>query len=136
MQWDASANAGFSTGTPWLRTNPDFASLNAALQERDPASVLNFYRSLIRLRRSEPALIYGRYELLMEDDPRIYAYLRADDTQRVVVITNLAPDEAHYAHPGLMLRHEHLLLANHAVDAHAPTERMTLRPYEARVYRA
>ena len=135
MQWDASPNAGFTTGSPWLKVNPNFPSINVAQQQDDPASVLTFYRRLIRLRKSEPTLIHGHYELLMEDDPQVYAYLRVDDTQRFVIITNLTRNDATYAHPGFRLHHEDLLLANRSVDAHEPAARLTLRAYEARVYR-
>ncbi len=135
MQWDGSANAGFSPGTPWLRVNPNFNEINAELQERDPASVLNHYRRLIGLRKREPGLVHGHYELLMEDDAQIYAYSRTHDAQRYVIITNLTRDEARYHQRGLLLDGGGLLLANQPVEPHAPTDSLLLRPYEARVYR-
>ncbi|NMG17302.1 alpha-glucosidase [Aromatoleum bremense] len=135
MQWDGSANAGFSTGTPWLRVNPNFNEINAELQERDPASVLNHYRRLIGLRKREPGLVHGHYELLMEDDAQIYAYSRTHDAQRYVIITNMTRDEARYHQRGLLLDGGGLLLANQPVEPHAPTDSLLFRPYEARVYR-
>lgn len=135
MQWDGAANAGFSPGTPWLRVNPNFNEINAELQERDPASVLNHYRRLIGLRKREPGLVHGHYELLMEDDAQIYAYSRTHDAQRYVIITNMTRDEARYHQPGLLLDGSGLLFANQPVEPHAPTDSLLLRPYEARVYR-
>ncbi|KON80693.1 alpha-glucosidase [Azoarcus sp. PA01] len=135
MPWNGSANAGFSTGTPWLRVNPNFNEINAELQEPDPASVLNHYRCLIALRKREPGLVYGHYELLMEDDAQIYAYSRTQGARRYLIITNLTRDEARYHEPGLLLEGSGLLLANHPVESHPPTDRLLLRPYEARVYR-
>ena len=59
MQWDSSPHAGFTTGTPWLQVNPNYTKINAAAQERDPCSILHFYRRLIALRREQPALSRG-----------------------------------------------------------------------------
>jgi alpha-glucosidase len=135
MQWDASPNAGFTTGTPWLRVNPNYADINVEQQEADPDSILNYYRRMIALRKREPVLVHGRYALLMEDDPQIYAYTRTLGDGQIAVITNLSGEAAEFAHPGLGLRHPELLLANQPVAPHGETGRLQLRPYEARVYR-
>jgi alpha-glucosidase len=135
MQWDASANAGFTTGTPWLKVNPNYPQINVAQQEADPDSILNYHRRLIALRKAEPALVHGRYALLLENDPQIYAYTRTLGDKQIVVITNLSGKEARCGHDGFALRYADLLLANYAVAPHEDTRRATLRPYEARVYR-
>lgn len=135
MQWDAGANAGFTTGRPWLAVNPDHRRINVAQQRPDPDSVLNHYRRLIALRRAEPVLVHGDYRLLMRDDPQIYAYQRRLDGERIAVIVNLSPRPARFAHRGVVLRHEALLLANRPVGSHAPTRALELAPFEARVYR-
>jgi alpha-glucosidase len=135
MQWDASPHAGFSTATPWLKVNPNFTAINVAQQEADPDSVLNYHRRLIALRKAEPVLVHGRYTLLMKSDPQLYAYTRTLDGHRIVVITNLSVKPAHYRHAGMTLHHVDLLLANHEVAPHADADHLTLRPYEARVYR-
>jgi alpha-glucosidase len=135
MQWDASPNAGFSTGKPWLRVNPNYADINVAQQEADSHSILNYYRRMIALRKAEPVLVHGRYALLMADDPQIYAYTRALDDARIAVITNVSGDEATFAHRDLALDHAGLLLANQPVAPHEKTDCLRLHPYEARVYR-
>lgn len=135
MQWDGSPNAGFSTGSAWLKTNPNFDRINVAAQDADPNSVLNYYRRLIALRKAHPTLIYGHYELLMEEDRQVYAYRRFDDAGRFAVITNPSREPATFEHKGIALRDEGLLLANLAVERHDPTDRLTLQPFEARVYR-
>jgi alpha-glucosidase len=136
MQWDASPNAGFTTGKPWLKVNPNYPAINVAQQEADPDSVLNYYRRLIALRKAEPVLVHGRYTLLMEADPQIYAYTRTLGDEQIVVIANLSGRAADFHHAGLDLPHAGLLLANHEVAPHADADRITLRPFEARVYRA
>ncbi len=135
MQWDATENAGFTTGTPWLKVNPNYEEINVVRQQADPGSVLGFHRRLIELRKAEPVLVYGSYELLMKDDPQIYAYQRRLGDDRIVIVTNLSARAAEFSHPGITLEHPGLLLANHDVPAHAEVERLRLRPYEARVYR-
>lgn len=135
MQWDASPNAGFTSGTPWLKVNPNYPTINVARQEADPDSILNYHRRLIALRKAEPVLVHGRYALLLENDPQVYAYTRTLGSEQIVVITNLTGREARVEHGGLALRHDDLLLANHDVAAHEPARGLSLRPYEARVYR-
>ena len=76
MQWDDTPNAGFTTGTPWIRVNPNYPFIHAAAQENDPNSVLNYYRALIRLRRENPVIVYGDYRLALPEDPQIFAYER------------------------------------------------------------
>lgn len=135
MQWDASANAGFTTGTPWLKLNANYTAINVAAQQDDPDSVLNYHRRLIALRKAEPALVHGRYALLMAEDPQVYAYTRTLGDARIVVITNLSDEPALYREEGITLRHGELLLANHAVAPHEECDGITLQPFEARVYR-
>jgi len=135
MQWDVSANAGFSSGTPWLKVNPNFDSINVAAQEADPDSVLNFYRRMIALRKTEPALVYGSYELILEDDPQLFAYTRTLDGRKLVVICNLSNHDALYSHLDFHLGCEDLLLANYPVRPHESESRLVFHPFEARVYR-
>ena len=91
MQWDASANAGFTTGTPWLKVNDNYPEINVAAQEEDPDSVLNYYRHLTALRKSPEygqLFAYGAFVPAFEDSDRILAYYRENDHQRVLVAAN------------------------------------------------
>ena len=90
MQWDPGQGAGFSTGTPWLPLAPDFSRRNVAEQTRDPASVLNAYRQLLRLRRSMPALRAGGQELLAQADADVLAYVRTSGDSTALVALNFA----------------------------------------------
>lgn len=94
MQWDVSENAGFTTGTPWIGVNPNYKEINAAAQVDDPDSVFNYYRKLIALRHENPVIVYGKYELLLEDDPAVYAYKRVLDDQELYVFCNYTAEEA------------------------------------------
>jgi alpha-glucosidase len=90
MQWDPGQGAGFSTGTPWLPLAPDFSRRNVAEQTRDPGSVLNAYRQLLRLRRSVPALRAGGQELLAQADADVLAYVRTSGDSAALVALNFA----------------------------------------------
>ncbi len=135
MQWDDSANAGFSSGVPWMKVNPNFPQINVARQQADADSVLNYHRRLIALRRAEPALVDGRYTLLMANDRQIFAYLRSTAASRLLVVTNLSARPARFVHAGMRVRHADLLLANLPVAHHPDGDMLRLAPYEARVYR-
>ena len=87
MQWDASANAGFTTGDPWLPVAADADRVNVSAQRDDPRSLFSFYRTLIRLRRSSPALRRGTYRGL-PSAPGVYAYERVAEGERLVVVLN------------------------------------------------
>jgi alpha-glucosidase len=89
MPWDATTNAGFSTGKPWLRLNPDYATVNVASERNDPHSLLNYYRALLALRRTLPALQQGSYRAF---DPSgdVFAYERATTDQRLLIALNFS----------------------------------------------
>ncbi|GAA1301919.1 alpha-glucosidase [Saccharothrix xinjiangensis] len=89
VQWDASPQAGFTTGEPWIAVNPNHAWLNAVAQYDDPNSVFNHYRRLIELRHSLPVIARGDFRMLLADDPYLYAYERTLDDDRLLVVANL-----------------------------------------------
>ena len=127
MQWDASTNAGFTTGTPWIGVNPNYTTINVAAQEKDPGSCLNYFRRLVKLRKENPVLVYGRYKLLDADNPHVYAYTRALGGKEVLVLLNFSAAAAPVAVD--VPASAKLMIGNYA----APRGQL-LRPYEARVY--
>jgi oligo-1,6-glucosidase/alpha-glucosidase len=127
MQWDGSANAGFTDGEPWIQVNPNYERINAAAQ-RDPGSVHEYYRALVDLRDDYDALVYGDYEDLRPEDQRVYAYTRSLDDQRLLVVLNVAGSESDLSLPEMAAGE--LLLGNYAGER----EPTALAPYEARVY--
>jgi len=89
MQWSTGNNAGFTRGTPWEALQPDVATANVAAQDREPASLLNLYRRLIRLRASNAAIVSGTLVPLVASDRRVVAYLRRDGARTALVVANL-----------------------------------------------
>ncbi|EOC1472925.1 alpha-glucosidase [Cronobacter turicensis] len=131
MQWSASPYAGFSTHEPWLKVNPNYEMINVESQQHDPHSVLNFYRQMIHLRKREPALIYGRYETVLDDHEQIYAYRRVLGDETLVVLCNFSGKAAEWDAGALSLEGAFCVLANLG-DTQEPHR---LRAWETRVYK-
>jgi glycosidase len=132
MQWDATANAGFTSGTPWIGVNPNYTEINAQAQTDDAASVFSYYRELIRLRHTMPVMVDGRFELLQPDNDQVFAYMRKgeDGTGNILVFCNftkapapLPPEAAAAIASG----------AKRLIGNYADLPSAQLRPYEALV---
>ena len=137
MQWDDSANAGFTTGEPWIGVNPNYTEINVRKDLARPGSIYRYYQQLIALRRANPAAVYGDYEDLLPDDEHLYVFTRSYEGNRLLVMLNHADHESRLELPaGLADEHRELLLANYPdVDPAASIKSCILRPHEARVYR-
>ena len=94
FQWDDSENAGFTSGTPWLKVNPNYTEINAAAQERDANSPLNYFRKLVRLRKENPVLIYGKAEFFDLLNESVFAYTRELDGRKLLILLNFTEREA------------------------------------------
>lgn len=129
FQWDASLNAGFSTGTPWLQVNKNYTVINQAAQEKDPNSVLHYFRKTVALRKNNPVLVYGKYTILDKDNPTVYAYTREWQGKTFLVMLNFTAKPA-TVQTGVDMRKAQLLLNNYGT----PATTGNLRPYEAVVY--
>lgn len=135
MQWDDSEYAGFSDSKPWIRVNENYKYINVKSEEEDPDSILNFYKKMINLRREHLCLIYGKYELILENSEEIFAYTRTLDDEKFIVITNLSNKEVNYSFETYKLKYKNLILSNYEVNEHCDYNEFKLRPYEARLYR-
>jgi len=136
LQWDASANAGFTSGKPWLKLNPNYREVNAAQALDDPDSVFHYYRRLIALRKANPVMVYGRYELMLAEHPEIYAYTRTLGADRLLVVCNFSAHAPVFKlPPDVAFSAAELVIANLGVPSGADLRALTLRPWEARVYR-
>lgn len=134
FQWDSTAEAGFTSGTPWIKVNANYKDINQSKQEKDPNSCLNYFRQLVNLRKSNSTLVYGKYTLLDESNPTVYAYTRESDNQRLLVLLNFTDANAK-ANVTINLANANLLLGNY-IDKPISVkgDSISLRPYEALVY--
>jgi oligo-1,6-glucosidase len=136
MQWDAREHAGFTSGTPWIQVNPNYQAINVAQAIADPNSIFAYYQQLIRLRKANPVIVYGNYDLVEETDAAIYAYTRTLDDDRLLVILNFSASTPTFEIPApIASANAELLISNYSVDPAEAIAGLTLRPYEARVYR-
>lgn len=135
MQWTSGPHAGFTTGKPWLKVNPNYREINVAEARQNENSVLNYYKKLIKLRKKEKnlALIYGDFKTILKDNERIYSYIRELNNDSLLIILNFSEDRAVFNH-NISYVDKRLLLANYPV-AENGLEYVKLRPYEARIYR-
>ena len=135
MQWDDSENAGFTDGTPWIRVNPNYREINAAGQLKEETSVFRFYQKLIALRKQYPVFAEGSFRLLHREHPRIFAYERKTEKERLLVVCNFYGQETDYPSPADWEGME-LLLSNEKPwrEQKERSTESTLRPYEARYY--
>ena len=130
VQWDASANAGFTTGTPWFYVNENYPLINAAQQEKDPDSILNFYRKAIRLRKELPVVRHGAYREHFPFSGKVYCYSRRMEGQKLLVVCSFSDKKTAMRVPkGFDLSRGELILNNYR-DAAGNA----LKPYECRVY--
>lgn len=135
MQWNSNKNAGFTCGKPWIGVNENYKTINVEVEERDENSVLNFYKKLIRLKKSNEALIYGVYDLILEEDENIFAYTRTLNNHKFLIMANLTEEKAKYIYEKEKLNSKDLILNNYEVCAHENLTEFTLKPYECRVYK-
>ncbi|MBQ8233113.1 MAG: alpha-glucosidase [Lachnospiraceae bacterium] len=129
MQWDSSENAGFTTGTPWIKVNPNYTTINAASQVNDPDSIFSYYKKLVHLRKEYAVFVDGRFTMLLPEDENIFAYTRENEDSKLVVVCNffdkMLPMPLKEEVEGM-----ELLLGNYGEAMEAEI----LQPYEARMY--
>ena len=94
MQWDSTKNGGFTEGKPWKKVNDNHQTINVVAQNKDPKSILNHFRKMVKLRKDNPVLVYGQYQILQESHSEIYAYTRTLDEQQVLVLLNFSKKQA------------------------------------------
>ncbi|MGF0143680.1 glycoside hydrolase family 13 protein [Sharpea azabuensis] len=128
MQWDASDNAGFTTGTPWLKVNPNYIEINAKDNLEDPDSVFACYQKLIALRKNYPVFVDGHFHLLLEEDENFFAYMREDENSELLVVANFFDQQVNL--PLELDLQDYTILYQNYKD----TSGNLYRPYEARIY--
>ena len=128
MQWDDSAYAGFSTANPWIMVNPNYTKINAKDQVNREDSVFKYYQKLIKLRHESELIVYGTYDLILDDDKDIYAYIRTLGDEKLIVYCNFSENTREVEIPEEFVNKK-VLISNYS-DAKA-NQKITLRPYEA-----
>ena len=136
FQWDSSANAGFTTGMPWLKINPNYKIINEVIQENDSNSCLNYFRKMTKLRKENPVLVYGNYSLLDKNNPDVYAYTRQLNGDIFFIILNFTKKTVDFSFDEYKSIKKSLMISNYDnADKIAPSL-IKLQPYQAIIYKA
>ncbi|MGE4018011.1 MAG: alpha-glucosidase [Cyclobacteriaceae bacterium] len=128
MQWNDETHAGFTTGTPWLPVNENYRTLNVAVESGDPNSVLNHFKAMVALRKARPVLIYGEYQLVQPEHPAVYAYTRALDGVKALVLLNFTQDVSNIELPKIRMGSTWI---NNYEDLKREGDLVLLQPYQA-----
>ena len=129
FQWSGAEKAGFTTGNPWIKINPNYTEINAETEDKNANSPLNYFRKLTKLRKENLVLVYGKYTLLDEANESVYAYTRELNGKKMLVLLNFTDKEAS-ANTGVDISKAKVVLGNYET---ASTDGK-LKPYEAVIY--
>jgi Glycosidases len=131
MQWNNEVNAGFSAAQPWLKVNPNYTEINVQAALNEPDSVFFHYQKLIKLRKEQPIMTYGQYIPLLDDHPDIFAYLRVQNEQRIIVLNNFSAKKITVSLPAEVQYIKGQCLISNYQPHHALADEITLQPYES-----
>lgn len=135
MQWDDQNHAGFTTGEPWITVNPNYKEINVKQAIQDEGSIFYYYKKLIELRKNNEIVVYGSYDLILENNPSIFAYVRTYGDEKLLVIANFTADESVFEMPeDISYSESELFIHNYDVEI-GSIDNITLRPYEAMVFK-
>ncbi|WP_221569113.1 alpha-glucosidase [Alkalihalobacillus sp. TS-13] len=135
MQWSAEEHGGFTTGTPWLRVNPNYKTINAEEALDDPNSIFHYYQKLIQLRKSKDVVVHGKFDLLLENSEDIFAYTRTYEGEVLLVLCNFTNKEQEADLSEFHEKSGEIVLTNREgkILTHPDLSKVTLEPYEATV---
>ena len=128
VQWDDTLHAGFTTGTPWIAVNPNYKEINAKAQTADPDSVFHYYKKLIALRKEHPVIVYGNYQLLLENSEELFVFTRTFDQEKLFVVCNFTDRDSAFTIPDEFVAAP-CLISN--MSNTYDLQEITLKPYEA-----
>lgn len=136
VQWTKEEHAGFTTGEPWIAVNPNYKEINAETVIQDKDSIYHYYKQLIQLRKKNPVIVYGKYNVLLEDNEQIYAFTRVLGEETLLVICNFSSEQSVFELPSdILFAEKEVVISNYEVDPAEDISSFHLRPYEARVYK-
>lgn len=127
MQWNNQTNSGFSEHRPWFPVNPNYKTINVADQQQDPNSILNFYKSLITLKKSDDIYTYGTFDLVDKNNEQVFAYTRTLNNKKVLIVANLTNQTATFKYDN-SINQDNILLHNYKNEA---IDINTIKPFEA-----
>lgn len=135
VQWSDETQAGFTSGEPWIKVNPNHRDINVKAQERNPRSILHFYRKMITIRHTYPVLTYGHYKPILEDDPSIFAYYRQDEEYTLLVALNFSSEKESFELVQETSCEFIRIVSNYRQSEQVENGRISLQPWEGAMYK-
>ena len=140
MQWDDSSQAGFTNGKPWLKVHKDYQKVNARAQKRDPKSILSMYKRLASLRQRLPVLLSGSYEEVLADSEEIYAYIRENEEDKLLIMVNFTGNNVSFDPAGAGIKADEkvdcILSSYDRADEKEEGKKKSYKPGDLRPYEA
>lgn len=133
-QWNGGENAGFTTGKPWIKINPRYTEINLEADRKDPDSIFAYYQKLINLRKTEPAIIDGLFQMLLPEHPEVVMYLRKCTRQTLLVVANFSDNENKVELPEEVTARKWQRLLTNRENTTPSLERDMWLPWEAEIY--
>ncbi len=134
MQWTGEKGAGFTSSKAWMKINPEYTTVNAEAEAKNPNSVLSFYKKLIAFRKGNEIIRDGEYKEYSPNNGNVYAYERSLGNKRYIIVCNFKNKTVNYNAVDMGARDGELVMSNYATAPKVCRDGMTLSPYEARVY--
>lgn len=135
FQWNDSTNAGFTSGTPWIKVNPNYKTVNVAVEEKDPESELSYFKQMVALRKSSPVLIYGDYKVLDVENPDVYCYTRMQGAAKMLVVLNFSTKSISYLlDKNINAAGARMLMNNYKNQAAILNHEIDLKPWQSLVF--
>lgn len=133
FQWSPDKNAGFTTGTPWFKINDNYREINASSQIDDKNSIFNYYKSLIEIRKSSPALVTGNYRDLDPSNVNVYAYIRSLKDEKYLILINMSENSIRYQIPE-NIKIKNLIIQN-LYSPNFSEREVSLKPWQSSIYK-
>lgn len=135
FQWNNTANAGFTTGTPWIKVNPNYTTVNVAAEEQNPNSELAYFKKIVALRKASPVLVYGAYKVFDIENPNVYCYKRSNGKDNMLVVLNFSNKAISYSLDKSINTLSAKILINNYSKAEINGNQINLMPWQAVVYK-
>lgn len=136
FQWSSALNAGFTTGTPWIKVNPNYSTVNVATEEKDPQSELSYFKKIVALRKSSPVFVYGDYKVFDIENPDVYCYTRTEGKEKVLVLLNFSTKNIPYQlDKSIEASSAKLLLNNYKQVSTLTANKIDLKPWQALIFK-
>jgi len=135
MQWNKNVNAGFSQSTPWINLNPNYKEINVESSLKESDSILNYYKKMIKTRKNNKGLIYGKFDTVLYENKSVFAYIRTYEKQKYLIILNFFENYLQIKLPDNIKIDEYNIIISNYTNNEYNNKNIALKPYESLVFK-